>query len=84
MKLLSISLSVSLFTSLSASLSLTNHFTRQDPTPNAIVIDGPRLVENKERLQANDPVLLTALENLIIETNSWLDQGPWTVINKTQ
>src|SRR4051795_7121390 len=84
MKLLSISC-LSLFVSLSTSINLLNGGnTRVGVIPNTVVIDGSRLVENKQRIRAGHTSYITALNNLIAQADSWLGKGPWTVTNKTQ
>jgi hypothetical protein len=84
MKLLSISC-LSLFVSLSTSLNILNGGnTHKGVIPNTVVIDGSRLVENKQRIRAGHTSYITALNHLIAQADSWLDKGPWTVTNKTQ
>ncbi|CAI7567897.1 unnamed protein product [Penicillium pancosmium] len=84
MKLLSISC-LSLFVSLSTSLDLLNGGnTRVGVIPNTVVMDGSRLVENKQRIRAGHTSYISALNHLIAQADSWLGKGPWTVTNKTQ
>ncbi|GGN71360.1 alginate lyase [Streptomyces albiflavescens] len=50
--------------------------------PRTAVLDGARLQETKARLQHGDPQLKRSLENLTARADNWLDQGPWTVVDK--
>ncbi|KAJ6589924.1 alginate lyase-domain-containing protein [Mycena vulgaris] len=52
--------------------------------PNTVVLDPLRLVDAKTRLGLIpvDPALCDTLATLTTQADSWLIQGPWTVINK--
>ncbi|MFE7074838.1 alginate lyase family protein [Streptomyces sp. NPDC057620] len=50
--------------------------------PDTVVLDGGRLQQTKVRLQHGDPRLRRAVANLTGRADKWLDQGPWTVVDK--
>jgi hypothetical protein len=50
--------------------------------PRTAVLDGNRLLTNKIRLAAGDVPLRRAVEQLKTRANGWLNQGPWTVVDK--
>lgn len=49
--------------------------------PGTAVLDGPRLERTRARV-AHDPALRRALAALTTRADAWLDQGPWTVVDK--
>ncbi|MFB8182318.1 alginate lyase family protein [Streptomyces sp. NPDC055966] len=49
--------------------------------PRAVVLDGARLQQTRARL-GHDPQLRRALKELTTRADTWLDQGPWTVVDK--
>jgi hypothetical protein len=50
--------------------------------PRTAVLDGTRLQQTRIRLDHGDPRLRSALKNLTARADAWLDQGPWTVVDK--
>ncbi|MFJ4277047.1 alginate lyase family protein [Streptomyces massasporeus] len=50
--------------------------------PRTTVLDGTRLQRTKVRLEHGDPQLRRALGALRARADRWLDQGPWTVVDK--
>ncbi len=50
--------------------------------PRTVVLDGGRLQQTKVRLQHGDPRLRAAVAKLTGRADKWLDQGPWTVVDK--
>ncbi|MET9683429.1 alginate lyase family protein [Streptomyces coeruleorubidus] len=50
--------------------------------PHTAVLDGARLHRTKVRLEHGDPRLRRAVEVLRGRADRWLDQGPWTVVDK--
>ncbi|MFJ2831240.1 alginate lyase family protein [Streptomyces sp. NPDC087263] len=46
------------------------------------VLDGARLEQTKARLDHGDPQLRRTVKNLTARADNWLDQGPWTVVDK--
>lgn len=50
--------------------------------PDTAVLDGARLLRTKARLDQGDPQLRLALGELTTRADNWLDQGPWTVVDK--
>ncbi len=50
--------------------------------PRTVVLDGRRLQDTKRRLDRGDPQLRAALGQLTAAADGWLDQGPWTVVDK--
>ncbi|MCW8100479.1 alginate lyase family protein [Streptomyces tauricus] len=50
--------------------------------PRTVVLDGGRLQQTKVRLQHGDPRLRAAVAKLTDRADKWLDQGPWTVVDK--
>ncbi|MEE1759770.1 alginate lyase family protein [Streptomyces sp. SP18BB07] len=66
---------------------LTSGTVPASPTPMAprartTVLDGVRLQWAKARLDRGDPHLRRALAALRVRADDWLDQGPWTVVDK--
>ncbi|MGW0146524.1 alginate lyase family protein [Streptomyces sp. NPDC003333] len=56
---------------------------RQTPrVPHTVVLDGSRMQRTKARLDHGDPQLSRAVRALRVRADSWLDQGPWTVVDK--
>jgi hypothetical protein len=51
-------------------------------TPKTVVIDGKRLKEARTRLDGGDAQLRKAVRDLTARADSWLGQGPWTVVDK--
>ncbi|GAA3158580.1 alginate lyase family protein [Streptomyces rameus] len=49
--------------------------------PRTAVLDGARLERTRARA-AHDPALRRALADLTTRADAWLDQGPWTVVDK--
>jgi hypothetical protein len=49
--------------------------------PRTAVLDGDRLLRTRARLD-HDPRLQRALRDLTTRADTWLDQGPWTVVDK--
>ena len=50
--------------------------------PATVVIEGHRLVEAKLRVKVKDKRYLTQLASLKTEADSWLKEGPWSVLDK--
>ncbi|WP_405926308.1 alginate lyase family protein [Streptomyces sp. NBC_00035] len=50
--------------------------------PKTAVLDGARLQQTKVRLDRGDPQLKRTLGYLTSRADKWLDQGPWTVVDK--
>ncbi|WP_369256655.1 alginate lyase family protein [Streptomyces sp. R35] len=50
--------------------------------PKTAVLDGGRLQQTRIRLDQGDPQLGRALNDLTARADNWLDQGPWTVVDK--
>ncbi|MET9760427.1 alginate lyase family protein [Streptomyces sp. NPDC006372] len=50
--------------------------------PDTAVLDGARLQRTKTRLDHGDPQLRRAVRTLRTRADRWLDQGPWTVVDK--
>ncbi|MEU2584891.1 alginate lyase family protein [Streptomyces avermitilis] len=50
--------------------------------PRTAVLDGTRLQQTRLRLDRGDPRLRQALEDLTTRADNWLNQGPWTVVDK--
>lgn len=50
--------------------------------PHTVVLDGSRMQRTKFRLDDGDPELRRAVRALRIRADAWLDQGPWTVVDK--
>jgi hypothetical protein len=60
---------------------------RQPPaprTPRVFLLDGPKLLESRDRVHRNDPSLAPALEQLGRDADQALTVGPFSVIDKTQ
>ncbi|MFC7263137.1 alginate lyase family protein [Streptomyces lutosisoli] len=60
--------------------SATAHAAPQ--VPKTAVLDGSRLQQTRIRLDHGDPQLGRALKDLTARADNWLDQGPWTVVDK--
>ncbi|WP_433917807.1 alginate lyase family protein [Streptomyces canus] len=52
------------------------------PPPHTAVLDGARLQQTKARLDRGDPQLRRTVRALTVRADKWLDQGPWTVVDK--
>lgn len=50
--------------------------------PKTTVIDGARLQQTKLRLDRGDHRLRRTLQQLTTRADTWLDKGPWTVVDK--
>ncbi|MFD4410908.1 alginate lyase family protein [Streptomyces sp. NPDC058475] len=50
--------------------------------PRTAVLDGVRMQQTKLRLDRGDPQLARAVANVTARADNWLDQGPWTVVDK--
>ncbi|MCX4992316.1 MULTISPECIES: alginate lyase family protein [unclassified Streptomyces] len=50
--------------------------------PRTVVLDGGRLQRTRIRLDHGDPRLARPLRDLTTRADNWLDQGPWTVVDK--
>ncbi|MFD5080246.1 alginate lyase family protein [Streptomyces sp. NPDC058371] len=50
--------------------------------PDTAVLDGARLQQTKHRLDRGDPQLARTLKSLTARADNWLQQGPWTVVDK--
>ncbi|MGW1301842.1 alginate lyase family protein [Streptomyces sp. NPDC002514] len=50
--------------------------------PDTAVLDGARLQRTKVRLDHGDRQLRLVLKDLTARADTWLDQGPWTVVDK--
>lgn len=50
--------------------------------PHTVVLDGSRMQRTKVRLDHGDPELRRAVRALRVRADAWLDQGPWTVVDK--
>ncbi|MGQ4375803.1 alginate lyase family protein [Streptomyces sp. SAS_267] len=50
--------------------------------PRTVVLDGARLRRTRARLDHGDRRLALALRRLTARADNWLDQGPWTVVDK--
>lgn len=57
--------------------------TRPAPkAPQTTVLDGTRLQQTKLRLNRGDHQLRRTLKQLTARADTWLDKGPWTVVDK--
>ena len=56
----------------------------RDSVPPTVVIQGFRLAGAKQRIQNGDAALNKTLRLLMTQADSWLEQGPWTVIDKAK
>lgn len=50
--------------------------------PHTAVLDGARLQQTKVRLDRGDPQLRRTVKALTTRADKWLNQGPWTVVDK--
>ncbi|MFD5519229.1 alginate lyase family protein [Streptomyces sp. NPDC127066] len=50
--------------------------------PETVVLDGDRLRRTRARVEKGDRRLALALRRLTARADNWLDQGPWTVVDK--
>ncbi|KAB1989539.1 alginate lyase family protein [Streptomyces triticiradicis] len=50
--------------------------------PETVVLDGGRLRRTRARLEKGDRRLAGFLRKLTARADNWLDQGPWTVVDK--
>lgn len=56
--------------------------TAIEGAPRTAVLDGRRLQQTKLRLDRGDPELKRAVRDLRDHADTWLGQGPWTVVDK--
>lgn len=56
--------------------------TAIEGAPRTAVLDGKRLQQAKLRLDRGDPELKRAVRDLRGRADTWLGQGPWTVVDK--
>lgn len=56
--------------------------TAIEGAPRTAVLDGKRLQQIKLRLDRGDPELKRAVRDLRGRADTWLGQGPWTVVDK--
>ncbi|UUU28741.1 alginate lyase family protein [Streptomyces sp. CA-210063] len=63
-----------------ASARVTAHAPPE--VPRTVVMDGTRLHQTKLRLDRGDRQLRRAVRALTNRADTWLDQGPWTVVDK--
>ncbi|GAA2342880.1 alginate lyase family protein [Streptomyces kunmingensis] len=54
----------------------------REAAPGTAVLDGKRLQQTKLRLDHGDRQLRRAVRDLTTRADGWLDQGPWTVVDK--
>ncbi|MFC8969256.1 alginate lyase family protein [Streptomyces sp. NBC_01281] len=66
--------------SASAASSVSAHAV--PPVPRTAVLDGHRLQLTRIRLDHGDRRLGRSLRDLTARADTWLDQGPWTVVDK--
>jgi hypothetical protein len=52
--------------------------------PKTVVLDGTQLALTRALVRVGDPQLRTTLKDLTTQANSYLNQGPWSVMDKTQ
>jgi hypothetical protein len=52
--------------------------------PKTVVLNGTQLALTRVLVRAGDPQLRTTLKDLTTAANGYLDQGPWSVMDKTQ
>ncbi|MFF3416859.1 alginate lyase family protein [Streptomyces sp. NPDC002698] len=55
---------------------------RASEPPETVVLDGDRLRRTRARVEKGDRRLALALRRLTARADNWLDQGPWTVVDK--
>ncbi|MFJ8821870.1 alginate lyase family protein [Streptomyces sp. NPDC102467] len=67
---------------LTAVLIPTADAAPRDAAPRTAVLDGKRLQQTKLRLAHGDRQLRRSLKDLTARADGWLDQGPWTVVDK--
>ncbi|GAA3116087.1 alginate lyase family protein [Streptomyces rectiviolaceus] len=60
----------------------TANATARDGAPRTAVLDGERLQRTKLRLDHGDPQLKRSVRDLKDRADAWIDQGPWTVVDK--
>ncbi|MFJ4466796.1 alginate lyase family protein [Streptomyces sp. NPDC089424] len=58
------------------------HAQAAPKTPGTAVLDGARLRQAKVELQRGSPELRRTVAQLTHRADGWLDQGPWTVVDK--
>ncbi|MEW2116209.1 alginate lyase family protein [Streptomyces sp. NPDC005474] len=63
-----------------ASARVTTEVTPE--VPHTTVLDGAQLHRTKLRVDRGDPQLRPAVEALTARADRWLNQGPWTVVDK--
>ncbi|MEU5952028.1 alginate lyase family protein [Streptomyces sp. NPDC047525] len=56
--------------------------TAHESAPRTAVLDGERLQQTKLRLDHGDPELKRSVRDLTARADAWIDQGPWTVVDK--
>jgi hypothetical protein len=56
--------------------------TAPPKVPRTAVLDGARLQQTRIRLDHGDPRLRRTLGGLTTRADAWLNQGPWTVVDK--
>ncbi|MGY0022544.1 alginate lyase family protein [Streptomyces sp. cg35] len=54
----------------------------REAAPRTAVLDGERLQQTRLRLAHGDPRLQRSVRDLAARADAWLDQGPWTVVDK--
>ncbi|MFI6877746.1 alginate lyase family protein [Streptomyces sp. NPDC050400] len=67
---------------LAAVLLPTADAAARESAPRTAVLDGKRLQQTRLRLAHGDPALRAAVRDLSARADGWLDQGPWTVVDK--
>ncbi|WP_372352715.1 alginate lyase family protein [Streptomyces sp. KL116D] len=67
---------------LAAVLLPTAGAAARESAPRTAVLDGKRLQQTRLRLAHGDPALRAAVRDLSARADGWLDQGPWTVVDK--
>ena len=71
-----------LLVSLLSGCAVAGHDTRKAPF--VFILDGPRLLESRQRLTSGDKSLLPALQKLDRDAKQQLTVGPFSVVNKSQ
>lgn len=69
-------------TALAAVVLPSTNATARESAPRTAVLDGQRLQRTKLRLDQGDPQLKRSVRDLTARADAWLDQGPWTVVDK--
>ncbi|MCX4706191.1 alginate lyase family protein [Streptomyces sp. NBC_01373] len=74
---------VTAFTAVAVPTASARVTTQPAPkAPDTSVLDGKHLRQTKMRLDRGDPHLRRAVTALTARADRWLDQGPWTVVDK--